>query len=458
MNLFSDDYVREEWEYVAKKAAQHGIGHMTLADNNFGMIPRDEKIVALMKTLQAKYGWPKTATVWTGKNSKDRVIAATRQLGESLSISMSVQSLDEDVLKNISRGNIKLDHYREISRELFRQGRPQHAELIIPLPGETFASHKRALLELVDNDLSNLMTHTLSVLHGTPYKDDAAFIERYGYANPKHRIVPMDFGVYGGDTVLDTEEVVVETKSFAFDEYVRARVYALVIDLSFNGDVFRALKRFIVSEGLKRSDWIEWIAEHLARLPAEMQKVFDSFVAETKSELWDSREALLAHYSQRENYEKLLNGEAGGNVLYRHKVWLFSSYMPEWIEFVFSLTAELMRERLAGDRSPRVEALLDELRQLTKLQAHEIFDFENPEETIKGEFSVDWLQWLGDIDLPRADSYAGDGVELEFSFDAEQLQIKRDAHARYGGHLSGKVKVVQRIGGIHRFLRKAAYA
>ena len=137
VNRFSSEYVREELTYIAKRAAKAGVGHATLADNNFGMIPRDAETAELLYDLQGRFGWPRSITAWTGKNSRERVIKVTRMLGDSLSVSMSVQSLDSDVLERIGRGNIKLDHYRAIADELNEQGRPQHAEVILPLPGET---------------------------------------------------------------------------------------------------------------------------------------------------------------------------------------------------------------------------------------------------------------------------------------------------------------------------------
>ncbi|PIQ96713.1 MAG: radical SAM protein, partial [Nitrospinae bacterium CG11_big_fil_rev_8_21_14_0_20_56_8] len=136
VNKFSDDYVREELTYVARKASRAGVGHATLADNNFGMIPRDAKTVRVIHDLQTQYHWPASLTVWTGKNSRQRVIEATRLLGSSLSISMSVQSLDNEVLKNIKRDNIRLEDFRAIADELSNQERPQHSEVIMPLPGE----------------------------------------------------------------------------------------------------------------------------------------------------------------------------------------------------------------------------------------------------------------------------------------------------------------------------------
>ena len=76
VNKFSDNYVKTELTYIASKIVELGGrgGHVTFCDNNFAMIPRDSKTVDVLKGLQDSYGWPSSVVVWTGKNSKKRVI------------------------------------------------------------------------------------------------------------------------------------------------------------------------------------------------------------------------------------------------------------------------------------------------------------------------------------------------------------------------------------------------
>ena len=115
---------------------------------------------------------------------------------------MSVQSMDDTVLGNIGRDNIKLDHYQDIAEHLNSQGRSQHAEVIMPLPGETMQSHIDGLNQLLDTSISQIISLTLQILHGTPYKDDEQFKTEYGYVT-KYRIVPLDFSLIGGIFTLD---------------------------------------------------------------------------------------------------------------------------------------------------------------------------------------------------------------------------------------------------------------
>ena len=448
VNQFSEGYVKEEWEYVAQRAAAKGIGHLTLADNNFGMLPRDTQTAELMHDLQRRTGWPRSVTAWTGKNSKKRVIDVTRLLGDTLVISMAVQSMDEGVLKNIKRSNIKLEDYQEIARELNSQGRPQMGEVIAPLPGDTWETYVRGVHKLLDAQISTIIVHTLQMLHGTPYKDDPCTIEEYGFLR-KHRIVPLDFGTYGGKQVFDTEEVGVATKSFSLEQYVESRKYLLLVDLCYNGTLCGALKKHLLSRGVKMSEWIHYLYQRFSEMPAEVRAILDAFAAETLGELWESEEALVAHYSVPENYQKLVRGEAGGNVLFKHKTRMLAERGREWIEAVFALSGRLLAEKgaPAGDE-------LAELQRFTLRSLEDAFHLGPAEPVLEDRFLFDIPAWLKEPEAALEKYRRAGPLRVRFSFTEEQMLLRAEAERRYGSHLPGIVKWIQRLGGIQRLMRQ----
>ena len=106
--MFSIERIRKELEYIASRASQQKNTILHLADVNFGMFPRDKDICKTLVQMQKKYNWPSTVVSTTGKNNKERVIDVTSILGNTFSVTMSAQSMDEKVLSNIKRSNIKL--------------------------------------------------------------------------------------------------------------------------------------------------------------------------------------------------------------------------------------------------------------------------------------------------------------------------------------------------------------
>jgi hypothetical protein len=456
VNLFSDDYVREELTYVARRASQCGSGHITFADNNFGMIPRDARTSALLAELRRTFGWPKVITVWTGKNSQERVIEVTRELGAALSISMAVQSMDDKVLLNIGRKNIKLEHYRRIAEELNAQGRPQHAEVIMPLPGETLKSHISGLNELLDTSVSHVLSHTLQMLHGTPYKDDDTCRAMYGYVT-KRRIVPLDFSKIDDTYIFDTEEVAVATDTMSFEEYVAARNYLLTIDLCYNSGLFTTLKKYLAVFGIRNSEWIRAIHRQIDDFPAAVRNIFDDFTAETRSELWNSEEDLVAFYSRPENFQKLIEYRTGGNVLFKHRVWMLTAIAQEWVEVVFACSKNLILERLGPTDQSTITNELSCLQSFilgTVVGALSPDVFEQP---ITRCLEYDVLAWLSTpLETPLEAFAVPGGVDARFDFSPETTAVIRDAFKRYGTDLAGLTKMLQRTAGVS-ITRRVSY-
>ena len=78
---------------------------MFISDLNFGMIPGDTETCECIKEVQDKYDYPHKLLTTTGKNNKKKIIESIKSLSGSLSLSMSVQSMNEQVLKNIKTEN-----------------------------------------------------------------------------------------------------------------------------------------------------------------------------------------------------------------------------------------------------------------------------------------------------------------------------------------------------------------
>ena len=61
---------------------------------------------------------------------------------------MSVQSMDEQILKNIRRDNIKVDHMLALQPALKKAGLVTESEVILGLPGETYQTQIITLKKL----------------------------------------------------------------------------------------------------------------------------------------------------------------------------------------------------------------------------------------------------------------------------------------------------------------------
>lgn len=452
VNKFSLDYVREELEYIAPRAAALGLTNLTLADNNFGMLVRDVEVANAFHGVQERFGWPRQILAWTGKNSKERVIKATEILGPSLSINMAVQSLDPTTLSNIKRSNISVEAYQAINRALEREGRPQEAELIVPLPGETLDSYVHGLRQVMDANVTKVTSYTLQFLYGTDYKNPA-YRARHGYSG-KWRIVPLDFGEYEGRKVFDVEEVAVSSGSMSFDDYLVVRSLALITELSYNNQMFQELMRYLNQRGRSRFDWIEQIRRSLPFAPPSIQRLHESFLQETRAELWDSEEELVAFYTQPDNYDRLVRGEAGGNVIFKHKALTITQYLPDWVSFVTDVARDLVREKRDTDES--LEAELATLRRFVLARLAGVLDAGAQTEDVVMAADYDVLRWMADVsEAPLSAFRTRPPVRYRFFFDEAQLREREDQFLRYGPDLPGLFRILARTPTLQRLFRHA---
>jgi len=149
---FEVQRVFDELEWMARR----NFDWISITDANFGMYPeRDGMIADKIIEMQEKYGSPRTFSVAWAKNQKKEVIDIVKKLldarGFNQGLTLSVQSLDHDVLENIRRKNMEMNKLNEVFELCDQRNIPAYTELILGLPGETLETWKKnfyALYEL----------------------------------------------------------------------------------------------------------------------------------------------------------------------------------------------------------------------------------------------------------------------------------------------------------------------
>jgi hypothetical protein len=129
-------------------------GFVTITDANFGMfIERDNLIVDKLIEVQKRWNQLTSFSMTWAKNQKNEVVDIVKKLirespnfGQGLTV--SVQSMDNDVLENIKRRNLDQHKIDEIFDLCDRNNIPVYTELILGLPGETVATWKEAFWKI----------------------------------------------------------------------------------------------------------------------------------------------------------------------------------------------------------------------------------------------------------------------------------------------------------------------
>lgn len=453
ISMFSNEHLEEELAYIAKKIGPLGVGTLMLADNNFGMYPRDADLCRILKKLQDQYGWPLRILSTTGKNNKERIIQSTEILGTSIAINMSVQSMNKTVLKNIERQNVNLETYKEVNEALLRQGRTQKAEVIVPLPGETYETFLQGLKELMATRAQLIYSYTLQLLYGTDYKNPE-YRKTWGYQG-KWRLVPLNFGQYDGRQVFDAEEVAVESSTLPFDDYLKIRVFALLTEVMYNDYQCLEAVKYLDEYGISPFDWIQRTLNHLQEAPEAIQQVVASFKRDTKEELWDSEDALFKHYSDPENYRKLLKGEAGHNVVFTHKGIMISRHAEDWISFITGNCLALILETgTLGKSEDQVRAEVETLRRFLSAKFGGVLKPDADTRDLFAEMDYDMLAWLQSGTGQRLNDYRLTVPKVfRFYFSPKQLKEREETLRLYGFDRIGLARIFARSPSLNTLFR-----
>jgi radical SAM superfamily enzyme YgiQ (UPF0313 family) len=310
----SIENVKADLTYIAERVKPEL--PVCFADDNFGMYKRDEEVADYIAYLQDRYNWPKYVRTTTGKNNGERIIRVMRKTRGALPMTAAVQSMNPVVLRNIKRDNIKLETYAQIQDELNRQGMQAYGELILCLPGETRQTFMKAVEDLLDAGAKRVSAHQLMLLHGAELSNPDSR-RQFGFGT-RFRLVARDVGNYTGEPVAEVEEMVVETPDFSFADYLKARVFHLLLTIFYYEGNFEEPFQLAKQGGVKAFDLMMRMQKMLPGAPLQFHRVIDDFVRESQEELFKTKEECLAWTYA--HYDQVVDGTLGGNLLSKYSM------------------------------------------------------------------------------------------------------------------------------------------
>lgn len=448
INKFDVERTIGELHYIGERASKLGIRNLIITDMNFGMYDEDLLVAQEIAKCRELYNWPYTLLTSTGKNRVDRIADVVKSLKDSIIITMSMQSMNDKVLQAIRRQNIKPEMYVSLAAQMPDQ--PKQAELIVPLPMETFSSYLDAVGFLSNAGVDKILTYTLQINMGTDY-DSRAYLAANGYET-RYRAYANCFGIYGGEVVIEAEEVGVATKVFSEADYYQSRKLAFITELIFNNGLFGEYFKFLSDYGVKPFDFLKRCFECCGAENSPIKPAIADFLEETRKELFPTAAALKTNYAEPGNYQRLLNGEEGRNVLYSHKALVMASKLDELNAFVSDNFFSLVDER--GLKVDPQE--LEEIRRYCAAKLHNIL---LPDACVEENytFRFDFLKWLAAEGEGLSKFSVISGVELSFFFDNAQILERTDLFTRYGYDVLGIMKIFARVQNHQRLVRKVRY-
>lgn len=443
---FSKERLREEIFYVARRIKERSpqMGTLRIADSNYGMFERDAEISSYLGETQKLYGWPGYIDATTGKNRPDNIIKSIEQVNGAMVLYQAVQSLDENVLRKVKRQTIKLEAYEQLQVYMRGRGLRSNSDLILGLPGETLETHMKGLRKLLDSGISQVTNFQLMLLKGTELETLES--RRLFSFDSRFRLLPKNFGIYGGEKVFDVEEIVVATDTLPFEDYLRARKVALASVAFWHDDYFEDTIRFAESLGVKRSAWLDAILSEIDNSDGDVRKFVDDFVHETTNELFPSREACIEFYSQEKNFQRVLRGEIGDNLMHKYHAIASFHIWPAICECGMSATKKLFLRHGLHEQIPDFEEFWTNLHRFIHLRHAHGYTQADILAPAQAKLTYDIASWLAAGSPKNPAPFKRPKPQpVEFRLSAEAERELAAALQVWTCHLKGLTKMVTRI-------------
>jgi len=294
----------QEVRYVGERSRAR---NWIVCDANFGILKRDVEVAREIRAVREKRGTPQKCHVWLAKNVTDRNLEIGSILGDMVVPVMAVQSLDEQVLKNIKRDNISLDTYRKYQEKFHALGSATYSDVIVPLPAETLQTHLSGLRELFAADVDVIQNHNMRLLAGAETNSTET---RTAYAfQTRYRLIHGDAGAYrapNGEEIaaFEIEESLRSTATMTEAELFHLRKLHFLVDFCWNIDVYKRLLKLGRTHGQSPVDVLQSLLSEptLAAFWAE-------FDAESQAEWFDTEDDIRDYFSEPQNWQRLVGQE-----------------------------------------------------------------------------------------------------------------------------------------------------
>lgn len=275
---FAPERVRAELDWLGRS----GVLSLFLADANFGMFPEDVELGHRVAETFVKYGFPASFSYSAAKNRPEPSVAISKALFDSgmpYKHTLSIQHTRPEVLAATDRRNISSEKQVSVVRELMKYGIPVEVQLILGIPGDTYALWQGCFGDLMEWGIDGqYQTYLYHLLPNAPAAS-AEFrrrwkmgtVERCVYLSPHMGLVAL------GSAAVEKNDIVVSSATFDREDWVRMNVYATFIKALHtagltqlvahylrrtHGVPYEDFYRTLIDEWAARTQWYQRLAAH----------------------------------------------------------------------------------------------------------------------------------------------------------------------------------------------------
>jgi tRNA A37 methylthiotransferase MiaB len=403
---FNLERVFAEIDWVGRK----GCGFVSLTDANFGQfVERDNLIADQLLATQHRYDAPSTFSVTWAKNQRPEVIDIVEKLIKSpkfnQGLTVSVQSMNLDVLENIKRRNLGQHLIEEIFARCDQRNIPVYTEVIMGLPGETLETWRDGFWQLF-----RAGNHTgIHILQAQMLENaEMNLLQKKLYGIESIEVYDYISGSYQTDEYPESVSVVTATNTIPFEHMLEGHMFNWYINT------------FHIS-GLTT-----WISRYLARRYGVDYEIFYTrFWEFLQQDAWFQQEQheVRAYFNNwmtqgRINHPKIYGIEMHGwNIIYRT---LLNMHAKHEYDHVYGLI-----EQFVTKNWPCLE-----MTALIEFQKNYVINYwQKDQYPVTQKFDYDFLDYLrSNAELNRPVTYCFEFVEdpaISFERFLENLYFSR---------------------------------
>jgi len=357
VNRFGLDRVMEELDYIASRVRDND--NLTVADANFGILKRDLEIAEKIESLWQSHGYPAHIQLWYTKNSSRRTIEIGRILGKKVRFLLAIQSLNEEVLANIKRDNIKLETYEELTVYARENSLLTASDIIVGLPGEDLASVKSSMETLHRRGVEKVDVFSLMLIPGTELYSRKTR-RRFGLKT-MHRLAQGCIIDVEGEVVSETEELVVENDTLSFEDFLTLNKYSALSVFWHHGGMGDAVSNYARHAGVVESTMLFEFLEYPDNSPGTVKGLgfLDNLL---RSELHPSAESVhQAAAGQR--VEELRTTRASYGFI---REAIKQGLVPSMIDDMVDALVRIMGQHPGDDDQRPMVGEIDDIRKFAK--------------------------------------------------------------------------------------------
>lgn len=237
LRRFPMEKIKAELDWIS----ENKIEYCYCADANFGILPRDCEIAEYAVQVKKKNGYPfvfRPTYANGGGNTVFNAGCILNHGGIDKGVTVSFQSLSDEVLHNIGRVNFSFDKNSHMVKRFASAGIAAYSELILGLPGETYESFCSGLCRLLDmGNYSSISVYNCQV-YSNAMLGQAEYRKKFGI---RTATVPIRGIHYSADFngIPEYFDIVVATDSMPFDKWIEANLFSVAVQTFHSNGLLR---------------------------------------------------------------------------------------------------------------------------------------------------------------------------------------------------------------------------